>query len=195
MSKSFEKYKQRRAERMRLGQATCIIVAGIPSDSEFRMALVPLTDAEQQNAIEQAASRLDIPDNEHGILAKDKIQMRSVIAASGREVGNLTERMFDDEEELMEFDAADINLIWDHYREMMAEFSPSIEEMSPEDFDAVKKAFQRLNASDLSGSAWYALRRFLLTVGAEPQQDKSPGSTSTNSSTTKSEEEEFTEPV
>jgi hypothetical protein len=195
VSKSFEKYKERRAERMRLGQSTCIIVEGIPSDSEFRMALVPLTDAEQQNAIEEAASRLDIPDNEHGILAKDKIQMRAVIASAGREVGNLKERMFVDAEDLLEFDSADINLIWDYYREMMAEFSPSIEEMPQEDFDAVKKAFQRLNASELSGSAWYALRRFLLTVGAEPQQDKSPGSTSTNSSTTKNEEAEFTVPV
>jgi hypothetical protein len=166
---------------MRLGQAVCEI-ATLLSDPEIKIALVPISDAEHQNAIETAAS-VDVANNEHGILRRDRAMQNAVIFAAAREHSDLTKPYFERYEEVQELEHIDINYLWDIYSEMVANSSPSIDGMSEEEFDAVKKALREMDWNVLSGASWFALKRFLSTITPRPLLGKSPGYSSTNPST------------
>jgi hypothetical protein len=49
-----DKIRERRLERMRLGQAVCDFVT-LPSDSETRLCIVPLTEAQYLQALEKVS--------------------------------------------------------------------------------------------------------------------------------------------
>lgn len=185
--RTFEKWADRRLARMREGKAV-IEVVELLSDPEIRLALVPLTDAEYMNSLEVAASRVEIPDTEHGIVLKDRIQQNGIILAAAREIDNLEERFFSNYDEVATLPSHDINHIWDCYREMVSNSSPSLEGISVEQMEELKKVLQETDLSDLSGPAWYALKRFLSVISVPQHLVKSPGSTSTKSSTMKRRE-------
>lgn len=179
--RTFERWRERQAERMRQGQAVCTI-EHLLSDPEIRLALVPITDAEHQNALEMA-SAVPVADNEHGIIRRDREQQNAVIYASGREVGDLTKRFFESISEVRELGNHDINHLWDMYSEMVSISSPSIDGLSPEEFEALKKGLAEMDWNELSGRQWYAARRFLSSITPQPLLAKSPGFSSTRLST------------
>ena len=186
MATTRDKIAERRLAKMRMGQAVCEF-AILPSDKETRFALVPLTEAEYMQALE-AVSVMVIPDNLVGAELMDRRRAQETLIRSIREESDLTQRVFDDVDDLMEVcDVADIDFLIDEYNRMTANSSPSVDGISPEEFRNLKELLQTMDWNALSGRAWYEARRFLLTITPSPLLDNSPGLSSTSQLTTKSD--------
>jgi hypothetical protein len=186
MSTTAEKIRERRLDRMRLGQAVCDVVP-LTSDAEQKLYIVPLTEAEYLQAI-NAVAELTVIDNLAGIAVRDRTQANETLVRAIREETDLTKRVFMTVEEMNDaLDVTDIDELYDRYMEMVDKSSPSIDRIPPEEIDELKKALQTMDWNALSGSAWYALKRFLSQIMPSPLLDSSPGFTSTNSLTTTSE--------
>lgn len=185
--------KERRLERMRLGQAVCDFVS-LPSDPEIRVAIVPLTEAEYRQALNKVAE-VPLADDLAGASVKDRVQAQEILVRAIREEHDLTLRVYLDDmekgtalEQLTgDLEVADIDEIIDHYNEMVAASSPSIDAIPDDEIENVKKALQTMEWKDLSGPAWYACKRFLSRILPSPLLDNFAGSLSTRSSTTTSE--------
>lgn len=181
-----ERIKERRLERMRLGQAVCDYV-DLPSDPEIRLCIVPLTEAQYRQALEKVAS-VKLPDDMSGAAIKDRTLAVETLVRAIREEDNLSQQVYSTADELSEdLDVYDVDHVIDCYNEMVEKASPSIDGLSPEDLERLKKVLPTMDWNALSGSAWYAAKRFLSRISQVPLLDNSPGSTSTNSSTTTSE--------
>lgn len=181
-----DRIRERRVERMRLGQAVCDYVV-IPSDPEIRICIVPLTEAQYQQVLEKVAS-VKFADDMAGAAIKDRTLAQETLLRAIREEQDLTQHVYETSGDLLEdFDVYDIDHMIDCYNEMVEKASPSIDGLSPEEFEALKKALQAMDWNALSGSAWYAAKRFLSRISQVRLLDNSPGSTSTSSSTTTSE--------
>ena|SRR5215469_5199003 len=186
-----EKIRERRLERMRLGQAVCDYVT-LPSDPEIRMCIVPLTEADYRQVLQKVSS-LNTPDDLAGVQMKDRVQAEEILVRAFREENDLTKRVYETTEQLNEdFTIYDIDHAIDVYHEMVEQSSPSLDQIPPEEFESLKKTLQTMDWNALSGSAWYAAKRFLSRITPSPLLDKSPGSSSTNSLTTTKNEEEST---
>jgi hypothetical protein len=171
---------------MRQGQAVCDFVRLI-SDPEIRLAIVPLTEAEYLQALERVAS-LDQQDNMAGASVRDRVQSQEIVVRSIREEDDLTQQVYSSVEEMMEdLTVQDVDEIIDQYNEMVEKASPAIDGIPDDEIENLKKALQTMDWNALSGRSWYALKRFLSTVMPSPLLDNWPGSTSTNSLTTKSD--------
>jgi hypothetical protein len=182
-----EQIKERRLDRMRLGQAACSHVE-LPSDPEIRLALVPVTDAEASMALD-AAARVDTEDNVAGLMRRDHQQRVELLVYALRDPQDLTQRIFRNSKELQEeFEETDVNYLFDEFEELRANTNPSVDGIDPEEFEHLKKALREMDWSGLSGRSWYAAKRFL---GALIQdgllRDNSPGSTFNTKSTMTSE--------
>ena len=183
--------RRRRVSRMRLGQATAEYVALI-SDPEIRVALVPLTEAEFQESFTDAA-KLVVGDNMAGIMVRERRARVQQVWRSLRATGNLDQYMFATYEEFRDaLTTGDIDMLIDVYEEMTYELSPTLEGISPEELEMLKKALAEMDWSDLSGKSWYAAKRFLSTISATQLTDKLPGSSSTMRSTGMSGNERLT---
>jgi hypothetical protein len=181
-----DRIRERRLERMRLGQAVCDYVE-MPSDPEIRVCIVPLTEAQYRQVLEKVGS-VKFPDDMAGAAIKDRVLAQETLVRAIREEHKLTERVYDSVDDLMEdFDVYDVDHVIDCYNEMVEKASPSIDGLTPEDLDRLKKVLPTMDWNALSGSAWYAAKRFLSRISQVPLLDNSPGSTSTNSLTTTSE--------
>jgi hypothetical protein len=181
-----DKISERRLDRMRLGQATCDFVP-LPSDPEIRLALVPLFEAEYIQAL-NAVAETDAPVDLAGMQLRDRKQAQEILVRAIRESDDLMQRVYADTDEMMEqLEVTDIDELLDRYNEMCENSSPRMERIPPEEFENLKKALQEMDWNVLSGRAWYAAKRFLSAISPSPLTDNSPGSTSTNSSTTTSE--------
>jgi hypothetical protein len=171
---------------MRLGQAVCDYVT-LPSNPDVRVAIVPLTEAEYLQALNKV-TQLPQSDDLAGVSLKDRVQAQEIVVRAVREEQNLTERVWDDISEMMEvLEVNDVDEIIDRYNEMVEKSSPSLDGIPQEEMDNIKKGLQTMEWSELSGSAWYAAKRFLSRIMPSPLLDNLPGSTSTNSSTGTSE--------
>jgi len=184
--------KERRLERMRLGQAVCDFVA-LPSDPEIRVAIVPLTEAEYWKVLNEI-NELGLPDDLAGVTIKDRVRAQQTLVWAIREPEDLSQRVYVDTEEMDastamqdDLEVGDIDEIIDRYNEMVEKSSPAIDGIPPEELEHVKKVLQEMDWNELSGSAWFALKRFLSRISLVQRMDRSPGSISTNSSTTTSE--------
>lgn len=184
--------KERRLDRMRLGQAVCDFVA-LPSDPEIRVAIVPLTEAEYSQVLSRVAS-VPLADDMAGAAVKDRVQAREILVRAIREESDLTQRVYVDTQGELAIEAlsddlevVDIDEIVDRYNEMVEKSSPRIDQIPEEELEAVKKALQTMDWSALSGRSWYALKRFLSTIIPEPLMVNSLGSSSTPPSTTTSD--------
>jgi hypothetical protein len=174
------KIKQRRLERMRLGQAACSY-ANLISDPEIRVALVPLTEAEYEQCLEIVAG-LVAQDNVAGFALRDRRQAQEILVRSIREEGDLTQTVYASVPEMMEdLEVVDIDQLVDEYNEMTEKSNPQIDGIPPEEFEELKKALQEVEWSELSGRSWYAAKRFLGLIMPELQAANLLGSTSTNS--------------
>jgi hypothetical protein len=174
-----DKIKERRLARMRSGQSTCDFV-NLPSDPEIRVAIVPLTEADYRNVLEKVAA-VPSGDDLAGVQIKDRVQSEEILVRAIREEHDLTQRIYDDVSELLEdFEIHDIDHAIDVYNEMVYQSSPSLDGIPPQELENLKKSLQEMDWNALSGSAWYAARRFLSAVMPSPLLDKLPGSSSTS---------------
>jgi hypothetical protein len=191
--RSYEILKERRAERMRLGKAVCEMVE-FASDPEIRVALVPLTDAEYQNSLVVAAqANVTEISSTHEVFYRDRIQKCSILLSSAREPDNLTKPFFETLGEVVELDFNDISHLFSYYEQMMEFSSPSLDGISVDDMDEIKKALLEVDWNDLSGRSWYAAKRFLSTLTPTQPQVNLFGSLPTSSLITKSDEEKSTD--
>lgn len=186
METTKDKIRQRRLDRMRLGQAVCDYVT-LPSDSEIRLCIVPLTEADYLQVLEKVR---DVPakDDLPGMTIRDRTMAQEIVLRSIREESDLSVRVYDFVEDMLEdLEVSDVDDVYDAYMEMTARSSPVLDGIPPEEFEEIKKLLQVMDWNALSGRSWYALKRFLSTITPSPLLDNSPGSTSTKSSTTTSE--------
>lgn len=171
---------------MRLGQAACDYI-DLPSDSELRLCIVPLTEAQYVQVLAKVRDTRasdDLP----GFALRDRVQAQEILVRAIREEDDLTKRVYGDVDEMLEdLEVQDIDALIDGYNEMMAKSSPTLDGIPQEEMNELKKIFQTMDWNGLSGRSWYAARRFLSTLSPEQLQVNSPGSSSTNSSTTTSE--------
>jgi hypothetical protein len=170
-------YRERKLERLRLGQAACEITE-LPSDDEIRVAIVPLTEGEYSNSLYEA-EKLGASDSPAGAMLRDEIQRKWVIFYSTRVVGDLEEKFFDDFTDVDELEAADINHLYDIYLELVAQSSPSLMGLGEDDFNALKVLLPRIAWSELSGPQWYAAQRFLNSIQPDLLRVSLSGSQST----------------
>lgn len=186
MSSTAEKIKERRLERMRLGQSVCDYVT-LPSDDKVRLAIVPLTEAEYLQALNKVAE-VPRPDDMAGAAIKDRIQSQEIILRAIREEKDLTQHVFESVDEMMDvLEVQDVDHVIDCYNEMVEKSSPILDGIPKQELENLKKALQEMDWNALSGSAWYAARRFLSRIIPKPLLDNSPGSGSISKSITKSE--------
>jgi hypothetical protein len=190
-SSTREKIRQRRLDRMRLGQAACDFVV-LPSDPEIRVAVVPLTEADYRNVLEKV-SKLASSDDLAGIQIKDRVQAEEILVRAIREEHDLQTRVYDTAEELLEdFEVHDIDHAIDVYNVMVEKSSPSLEAIPEEELENLKKLLAAMDWNDLSGSAWYAAKRFLSRVSPQLLRARSLGSSPTSLLTETKDESEPT---
>lgn len=186
MTATADKIKERRLERMRLGQSVCDYVT-LASDPEIRLAIVPLTESEYLQAL-NAVAEVPRADDMAGAAIKDRVQSQEILLRAFREEKNLSERVFSTTDEMMTvLEVMDVDHAIDCYNEMVEKSSPVLDGLPEEEFENLKKALQTMDWNGLSGSAWYAARRFLSRIMPKPLLDNSPGSGSISPSTTTSD--------
>lgn len=184
-----EKIRERRLDRMRLGQAACDFVT-LPSDPEIRVAIVPLTEADYRNVL-QKISDMSVADDMAGAMLKDRVQAQEILVRSIREEHNLSQRIYDDVEDLLEdFEVEDVDHAIDCYNEMMDKSSPSLQGITEQELENLKKALQEMDWKELNGSSWYAAKRFLSRLSQQRLPASLFGSTSTSSAITTNDENE-----
>lgn len=183
MASTAEKIRERRLDRMRLGQAVCDYV-DLPSDPEIKLCIVPLTEAEYKRVLEKIAGS-KFQDDLAGAAIKDRMVSQEILVHAIREPDDLTKTVYGDVDEMLEdLEVGDVDFVYDAYNEMTAKSSPALDGLTREEFDHLKEIWLRVDWNVLSGPAWYAAKRFLTRIGRVPLLDSSPGSTSTSSSTT-----------
>lgn len=183
MATTVEKIRERKLDRMRLGQAVCDYVT-LPSDPEVRLAIVPLTEAEYLQALNKVA---EVPqgDDLAGAAIKDRVTSQEILVRAIREEKDLTQKVFETVDELMDvLEVQDVDHVLDMYNEMIEKSSPALDGIPEQELENLKKALQEMDWNVLSGSAWYAARRFLSRIIPKPLLDNSPGSGSISPSTT-----------
>ena len=178
MGVSKDEIKKRRIERMRQGQNAGVII-GLEG-TEMRFSLVPLTEREFDAGISYAAS-IEVEDNIGGAEKRDRAQMHSDIFHASRTIENLQSHYFEDIEAVKELDVAEINFIAENYAMMALETSPTLDGLSEEALQELKKSFGEIEWNELSGPQWIALKRCLLITLPMQLMDKLSGSTSTDS--------------
>lgn len=183
----FERWKERKLERLRLGQATCEIVT-LLDDAEQRVALVPLTEAEYSNSLHEA-DKVMAGENPAGAAFRDEVQRQWLIFYATRIVGELDQKFFPSVVEVVELGAHEINHLYDVYLEMVADTSPALVGLSESDFNALKTVLPRIAWSELSGPQWYAADRFLNSIREHLLTANYSGSQSTLKSTKTSDDD------
>ena len=174
---------------MRLGQSVGYKFS-LLSQPEVEITMVPLTEAENYQCIETITA-MEAPENIVGAMLRDRRNANEIMFRAIRNPEDLDEPAFTSMEEMMELlTHADITYLFDCYLEMSEEVSPSLGNFSDEEIEEVKKVLAEVEWSGLSGRQWYALRRFLLTLGLELLPANSLGFTSTSLSTLMSESDE-----
>jgi hypothetical protein len=191
VSTTSEKLRELKYSHMRLGQAVGYKFP-LLSQPNVEVTMVPLTEAENYQCLE-AITIMEAPENIVGAMLRDRRNANEIIYRALRNPEDLDEPAFESMDEMMELlSHADITHLFDCYLEMSEDVSPSLGNFTDEEIDEVKKVLAEVEWSDLSGRQWFALRRFLLTLGLELLPANSVGSISTNLSTLMSESEKST---
>jgi hypothetical protein len=189
---TLEKLKELRLNRMRLGKALGY-VEQLPSQPEIKVALLPLTEAEHLQCLEIVTS-MEVPETVSGAMSRDRRTQNEVLLRSLRDPDNLDEPLFSNLDEMTEnLEIVDVGSLYDAFLEMSESVNPSPGQYTDEEVDEIKKVFLEIPWNELSGRQWYALRRFLLTIGKTLLPANSLGSISTNSVIMTNEDEKFTQ--
>lgn len=182
---------ERRLDRMRLGQATCEI-ENLLSEPEVRVALVPLTEAEYDQCMEKVI-KMSAPETIMGQQMRDRALTNETLLRAIREPDDLGKMMFENTNEMTQaLEVADINFLIDMYFEMVDKSSPSLDGLNDEQIEDLKKVLEEMDWSELSGKQWFALKRFLSSLGPRQLTDKLLGSFLTRQSTGMKNESEPT---
>ena len=183
MSKTADRINELRFNRMRLGAAAGRVEA-LPSQPEIRIAIVPLTEAEHEQCLEIVAA-MTAPDNIVGAMTRDRRNQNEALFRALRDPENLDKRAFDSREEMVDvLEVQDTNHLMDILLEVSENDNPSPGEFTEEELVEIKKALEEVDLSVLSGRQWYALKRFLSTLGQTLLPVSSLGFTSTPSAIT-----------
>lgn len=178
-----------RLKRMRQGQEVPEYV-NIPSMEGIRVALVPLTEAEEDRSTAASAS-IDAPDNIAGFRRRDRERLRWNVWQAMRDPGNLSGPLYESVAEMIgELEPFDLESLGQELALVMDYASPAVDGLSPEVLDELKKACWAINWNELSGKPWAAVKLCLSTLLPELLQGKSLGITSTDSSMPRSESDE-----
>ena len=189
MTSIAEALKERRIARMREGQSVPEIFP-LRSAPDVRVALIPLTEAEYDLALAQAAA-IEVADNSFGLERRGRHAQAVQLWYSVRDPLDLTKLAFDSVDEMRSvLEPADINFILEKYTEMVDLYSPGLEDLTDEQMDELKKALQAIDLRGLYGKPAYHLKCFFLTLTVDQLQDRSPWLTYTDSLTPTSDEPE-----
>lgn len=171
-----------RLARMRQGAEVPEYV-DIPSKPGVRAWMVPLTEAESQIGVIRAAG-LDVLDNMAGMQARNRAAIESDVWHSLREPGDVDLKVFENIEDMVEeLDPTDIDFLADTLATLMDYASPSIDGMSDEELNDLKKAFGETDWSGLTGRQWAAVKVACQALFPDLLRAKSLGTTSTESLT------------
>lgn len=186
--------ESRRVAKMRMGQGAPEYVV-LKSDPEIRMAIVPLTEAEYQQALDAAAT-LELPDNGYAIELRDRTLQVHTLLHALREIGDPARKVFGSTQEMLDEETGlqpiDVNYIMDEYQRMIDFSSPALDGLSDDQLDDLKKAFVTIDWSALSGKPWWHLKGFFSTLPAGLPLANSPSLTSILSLIGRSDESEST---
>jgi hypothetical protein len=172
--------EQNRLARMRQGQDVPERLA-IPSMPEVSIAIVPLSEAESQVGIVAAAS-LEVPDNQAGIMARERAATVSDVFHAVREPGHPTIRVWDTPEEMVEeLTPADVDFLADNLVTLQEYASPALDGLSDKELDDLKKAFGETDWSALTGRRWAAMKLCCTILFPELLAVRLRGSSSTDS--------------
>jgi len=186
-----QKLIERRLDKMRLGKATCEI-ENLLSEPDVRVALVPLTEAEYDLCMENVV-KMNVPETLTGQQFRDRALTLETLLRAAREPEDISKPMFSSVEEMNDaLEVADVNYLIDMYFEMVEKSSPALEGFTEEQLSDVKKVLLEMDWSGLSGKQWYALKRFLSSLGPQQLLAKLPGSSSTQQLTGMKNSEEPT---
>ena len=187
---------QMRLKRMRMGQEAPEYVT-IPStlgseEGAIQVALVPLTEAESTQGLIRAAS-IDVPDNIPGAQLRARAATTSDIWHAMRDPADITQKAFESIEDMTAtLEPSDIDTMIDELSVLMDYASPTLDGLSEEELDNLKKAFVLIDWSALTGRRWSALRLCLSLLLPELLQARFSSTTSTSSLTTTNGNDEST---
>lgn len=183
--------EQNRIKRMRMGQEAAELEE-IPSLDGIRVAQVPLVERESQAGLIRAAN-LDVVDNSAGMQARNRAAVESDVWHSCREPGDLTKMVWESVDEMVEeLEPSDIDYLFDKLTILMEYASPSLDGLTQQDLDQLKKDFGQIDWNELSGRQWSALKLCLSTLLPELLAARLSSSTYTQSLTTRTESVEST---
>ena len=190
MTNIYEQIKQNnRIARMRMGQEAPTLVSP-PSAPEVRIAMVPLLEHEHEKALTEAAS-LELPDNPYGIDRRDRTLQAATLFYSLRDPEDIEQMAFPNAQKMVEvLESADINHLLEEYSSMVDFSSPSIDGITDEQLDEIKKALTRIDLRGLYGKPWWHLKQFLSTLSVDQLPGRSLGPLSIPSSMTTSDDDE-----
>lgn len=172
--RTYEKLMESRLAKLRAGKGAGTIEEFI-DDPDIRVVLVPLTDGEWLKALE-IADTLDVGNNPAGVAARDEMQKTAMILFSAREVRDWEIPFFNDISEVSALPDHEINHLYDCYLEMVAVNSPALTLLDEEQWETLKKVWQQIEWSELSGQQLYAANRFLVSIQEKLLQASLSGS-------------------
>lgn len=186
----------RRLARMRMGQDAPEFVV-LPTNQDIRMAIVPLTEREYESALSAAAALrpepVDQPENTYGTETRDRFVSAHMLADALREPGDIEKKVFASAEELIaELEPGDINFLRDEYARISEFSSPELDGFDEERLEELKKAFEKIDLSVLSGKTWWHLKSFFSNLTPEQLAASLYGSSSTRTLTGMTENEKST---
>lgn len=166
-----EQIKQgRRLARMRMGQDAAEIIT-LPWNEEVRMAIVPLTEKEYELALSAASAFSpggDSTDDTFVMEAKDRYVSAHMLYDALREPDDIDKRVFSSVEEVREFlEPPQINYLREEYARISEFSSPALDGLGAEELDELKKAFEKIELSALSGKPWWHLKSFFSSLTPE----------------------------
>lgn len=182
-----------RLKRMRLGQQVPEPIE-LPSFKEagIRVVMVPLNEAEAQQGV-LAAAALDVPDNQAGFSARTRVAQQTDVWLAMRDPANTDSPLFASVEEMTEeLDPRDIDYASDFLAVLMDYASPEMDGITPEMLAELEKGWAAIRWSELTGQQWAAVKLASLTLFPELLQARLSGSTSTESSTERNDDDSST---
>lgn len=178
--------KRYRLARMRQGQEAPELV-DIPSMDGIRVAMVPLSEGESQQSM-LAAADLEVRDNPAGWQFRNRAALEQDVWRACREPANPEQLIWESPQVMCdELDPSDVDYLAMRLTALMDYASPSLASLTEEQIDALKKALQKIEWRELTGTRAAAARVFLSHLFPELLAASLSGFTSTEPSTEKTE--------
>ena len=177
MNEILERLKEtRRFAKMRMGQAAPDYVT-LPDRPSVGFALVPLIEREYQWTLEQAAA-IPAPENVYGVDLRDRTMQVCTLLYALRLPDDHQQRAFESLEQMLDeelgLEPTEINYLSECYQRLVDFSSPSLDGLSDEQLEELKKALVTIDWNALSGKPWWHLKGVFMTLPAGLPLDNSP---------------------